>query len=104
MGFFRRLFGGGPPPPKDRFVTYYVRPKRCKEVVPVRVDLHNDLSEGDEGGYFVRKMARGERCPFPAELHISFDSSRREVEASVQDGELTDEAAYSAWQSGAAAE
>jgi hypothetical protein len=97
MGFFRRLFGGGPPAPKDRFVTYYVRPKRCDEIVPVRIDRNNDLSLTDEGGYFVRKVARGERCPFPAELTVSFDSSRRESEVTVQDGERVSEAAYEAW-------
>lgn len=97
MGIFRRLFGGGPPAPKERFVTYYVRPKRCDEIVPVRIDRHNDLSETEGGGYFVRKVARGERCPFPAELHLNLDSSRREQQVGVQDGELVDEAAYQAW-------
>lgn len=96
MNFFRRLFGGGQPADSERFVTYYVRPKRCAEVVAVRIDRHNDLSLTDDGGYFVRKVARGERCPFPAELHVTFDSSRREVQVGVQDGELADEAAFNA--------
>ncbi len=98
MGFFRRLFGGGAPSPKERFITYYVRPKRCAEIVPVRIDRNNDLSEAEDGSYFVRKLARGERCPFPAELTVSFDSSRRESQVTVQDGERVDEAAYLAWQ------
>jgi hypothetical protein len=97
MGFFRRLFGGGPAAPTDRFVTYYVRPKRCDEVVPVRIDQNNDPSLTDEGGYFVRKIARGERCPFPAELTVSYDSSRRPVEVTVKDGEQVNEAVYEAW-------
>ena len=98
MGFFRRLFGGGAPSPKERFITYYVRPKRCAEIVPVRIDRNNDLSKAEDGSYFVRKLARGERCPFPAELTVSFDSSRREAQVTVQDGERVDEAAYLAWQ------
>lgn len=97
MGFFRRLFGGGPPASTDRFVTYYVRPKRCDEIVPVRIDQNNDPSLTDEGGYFVRKVARGERCPFPAELTVSYDSNRRIVEIAVEHGERVDEAAYNAW-------
>ncbi|GIK30349.1 MAG: hypothetical protein IT298_17190 [Chloroflexi bacterium] len=96
MGFFRRLFGGGRA--VDRYVTYYVRPKRCSEVLAVRVDRYNDLSLSDDGkSYFVRKVARGERCPFPAELLIDFNGSRVEVHVDVQDGELVDEAAYQAY-------
>ena len=97
MGFFRRLFGGGASAPKDRFVTYYVRPKRCDEVVPVRIDTNNDPSLTDDGGYFVRKVARGERCPFPAELTVRYDSSRRPIEIVVNDGEQVNEAVYEAW-------
>lgn len=97
MGFFQRLFGSGSSTPQDRFVTYYVRPKRCDEIVPVRIDTNNDPSLTDEGGYFVRKVARGERCPFPAELTVSYDSSRRVVEVAVQDGEQVTEAAYEEW-------
>lgn len=98
MNIFRRLFGGGPPPPSERFVTYYVQPKRCTEIVAVRIDRNNDLSEAEDGTYFVRKMARGERCPFPAEVTVSFDRSRREVKVEVQDGQQVDEAAYLEWQ------
>lgn len=97
MGFFRRLFGGGGRA-GDRYVTYYVRPKRCSEVLAVRVDRYNDLSLNDDGKtYFARKVARGERCPFPAELHIDFNANRVEVKVGVQDGELVDETAYQAF-------
>ncbi|MCU0464428.1 MAG: hypothetical protein MUF38_07635 [Anaerolineae bacterium] len=97
VNFLRRLFGGGGGGPASRYLTYYVRPKRCNEVVVVRVDSFNDLSELDEGGYFVRKIARGERCPFPAELHITFDKNRRQTEVTVENGEQATEEDYEAW-------
>ena len=97
VNFLRRLFGGGGGGTDSRYLTYYVRPKRCAEVVAVRVDRFNDLSELDEGGYFVRKVARGERCPFPAELHITFDKNRQPSDIVVENGEQATEADYEAW-------
>jgi hypothetical protein len=99
MGFLRRLFGGGGGATgADAWaLTYYVRPKRCHEILPVRVDLRNDLSLTDDGGYFVRKVVRGERCPFPAELHLSFDANRKLTQVGVQDGETIEEAVYHEW-------
>lgn len=96
MGLFKWLFGGQSGP-TERFTVYYVQPKRCDEIIAVRIDRNNDPSETDEGGYFVRKVARGERCPFAAELHITYDRNKREVSTEVQDGALVDEAAYQAW-------
>lgn len=93
--FFKGLVGGGTP--AERYQPYYVRPKRCPEVVVVRVDLFNDLSSDDDGGFFVRKTARGERCPFAAELSITFDKSRRTLEVMVENGEQVTEADYQAW-------
>lgn len=97
MNFFRKLFGGGSAPQDAHALYFYVRPKRCDEILPVRIDLRNDLSLADEGGYFVRKMVRGTRCPFPAELHISFDDNRRITQVGVQDGESVEESAYQDW-------
>lgn len=99
MEFLRRLFGGlmRGGAPAERFVPYYIRPKRCPEVVVVRVDLYNDLSQDDDGGYFVRKTARGERCPFAAEVHITFNKSRQPIEVSVENGEHVSADDYQAW-------
>lgn len=97
VNFLRRLFGGGGGGDNSRYLTYYVRPKRCAEVVVVRVDRFNDLSELDEGGFFVRKVARGERCPFPAELHITFDKNRQPSEIVVENGEQASAEDYEAW-------
>lgn len=99
MDFIRRLWRGltTGSTPAERFQPYYIRPKRCPEVVMVRVDLFNDLSATDEGGFFVRKGARGERCPFAAELHIVYDKNRQPVDITVENGEQVSEAEYQSW-------
>ncbi len=99
MNFLGRLWNGlvSGGTPAQRYQPYYVRPKRCPEVVIVRVDLFNDLSVSDDGGFFVRKVARGERCPFAAEVSITFDKNRRPVEVTVENGEQVTEADYLAW-------
>jgi len=91
MKFLRGLFS--PPaviPASSRFLTYQVRPKRCSEVVEVRIDTMNDPSLLDDGGFFVRKVARGERCPFPAELHVTFNGHKTVIDVKVIDGELVE--------------
>jgi len=89
--------GGGGKAPAERYQPYYVRPKRCPEVVLVRVDLFNDLSLTDDGGFFVRKAARGERCPFSSEISITFDRNRRVTDITVENGEQVTEDDYLAW-------
>ncbi len=99
MGFFRNLFGGGGKKPAvDRDGMYiFVRPKMCEEVVRVRVNLMNELSATDEGGYFVRKMVSATRCPFQAEVELTFDKSKNITQSIVTNGELLDGADYEAW-------
>ncbi|HRL13203.1 MAG TPA: hypothetical protein PKX07_15070 [Aggregatilineales bacterium] len=99
MGFLRNLFGGGSRALDEgrRALYYYVRPKRCTAIIKVRIDTLNDLSLTDEGGYFCRKIVRGERCPFPAELHVDFDKNHKVKQVGVQDGDLVEEAEYLAW-------
>jgi hypothetical protein len=97
MNFLKKLFGGSSGGNSDRARYFYVRPKRCNEVVKVRIDMMNDLSIADEGGYFVRKIARAMRCPFPAELHLNFDDNKNLTQVGVQDGEMVEEADYQAW-------
>jgi hypothetical protein len=99
MNFLRNLFGGGDGSDDSRSLYIYVRPKRCDQIVAVRIDLMNDLSiTDDEAGYWVRKVAQAYRCPFPAELIVYFDKSKRMVSREVTDGELVEKAEYEAWQ------
>ena len=99
MNFLKRLFGGGGGTGDDKRSFYvYVRPKRCDEIVEVRIDLLNELSQEDTGkGYFVRKIARGTRCPFPAELLLRFNQSRRAIETQIKDGEVVTAEEYEEW-------
>jgi hypothetical protein len=99
MNFLKNLFGGGRSGRgDDRAIFLYVRPKRCNQIVQVRVDLYNELSQDDGGGYFIRKVVQAVRCPFPAELHAHFDNNRRLIETIVEDGEVVSEAEYENWQ------
>ena len=106
MDFVRRVFGGlglllgggGATKSGDRGVYVYVRPKMCKEILRLRVDPMNNLSESDKGGsYFVRKMATGTRCPFPVEITLYFDGSKRESKREISNGEFVTEADYDAF-------
>jgi hypothetical protein len=99
MNFLKKLFGGGPGGSgDDRGLYFYVRPKRCGEIVRVRIDPFSDMSQDDSGGYFVRKIAQATRCPFPAELTLFFDKSRRLTGQDITDGEFVSEADFEAWQ------
>lgn len=100
VSFLKSLFGGQRGPAADRSGLYlYVRPSGCDEVVRVRINLLNDLSESDEGGsYFVRKLARGVRCRQNIEIDLTFDGQRRISEQRISGGEFVDAAAWDAWQ------
>lgn len=101
MEFLKRLFGGGGVPSgtgNEQFAMYfYVRPKRSEEIMRVRIDMRNDLSQADAGGYFVRKVVRATRAPFPAELLVNFDDRRRVSGVEVENGEVVDESIYQEW-------
>lgn len=100
MNFLKNLFGGGNTGGGDdrRGFYVYVRPKRCDEIVEVRIDLYNDLSQTESGdGYFVRKMAQATRCPFPAEIYLEFNKARKVTESTVKDGEIVSAEDYEAY-------
>lgn len=97
MNFLKNLFSGGGNSGDARGFFVYVRPKRCDQIIEVRIDLRNDLSLTDDGGYWIRKVAQAARCPFPAEVVLHFDKNRRLVSSEVSDGEEVDKAEYEAW-------
>ena len=96
MDFLKKLFAVGGNS-GDTGAYYYVRPKHCDEIVQVRVNLLSESSLTDDGGYFVRKMVRGRRCPFPAELHIHMDRNHKIRKVEVVDGEQATREEYDAW-------
>ncbi|PJF20532.1 MAG: hypothetical protein CUN56_15695 [Phototrophicales bacterium] len=96
--FFKKLFGGQNGRVHDRDGMYfYVQPKRCKEIIRVRVNMNNDLSLDDDGGYFCRKVVTAVRCPFQAELHLWFDRNRNLTNSEVINGQLVSEVDYEAY-------
>ncbi len=101
MDWLKNLFGGlfSGPRSTDRGLYFYVQPKMCQEILRVRVDPMNDLSRRDDGkGYWVRKIASGHRCPFQAELEITFDKNKRMLNSEVTNGKLVSEADWQARQ------
>lgn len=99
MNFLKNLFGGdGNNQSSDnRGLYFYVRPKMCQEVVQVRIDVQNELTALDEGGYFVRKVVSAHRCPFQSELHVTLDSNRNVKQIGVDKGEIVEREDYDAW-------
>ncbi len=94
MNFLKNLFGGSGAPQDDALYVY-VQPKMCKEIVKVRIDLKNQLSREEQGeGFFVRKTARGQRCPFAADMLLRFDARRNLIEKTVEDGTFVTEQEY----------
>lgn len=99
MNFLKKLFSGGGGGESDRGIYFYVQPKACNNIVRVRVDPMNELSRtDDEKGFFVRKLVSGYRCPFQAEVMITFNGSRKVVDTEVTNGKMASEADYLAQQ------
>jgi hypothetical protein len=63
-----------------------------------RVNLRNDLSETDDGsGYWVHKLARGQKCPRNIDITVHFDQRRNIIAREIDGGKFVDEATYRAW-------
>jgi hypothetical protein len=105
------LGGSGAGQSADRGLYRYVRCSRCQDVVRVRISMSSEVSEisdePDEDGdvrrpenpaarYAVTKGVVDSKCFRPMRLTILFDGRRREIESSVEGGEVVDEAAWDA--------
>lgn len=103
MGFLKRIVeaftGGGSSAPEDRSGVYvYIKIRRTGEIVQIRLNKGNEISQDDDGRLFVRKLVMGQRSFERIEATIYFDSSYRVTEADLAGGELSDREAYSAQQ------
>jgi len=56
--------------------------------VRVRIDLHNDLSADDEGGYFVRKEMMDSQCFQLMTAELRFDANKRVVSRQISGGQF----------------
>ena len=91
MGFLdslKSMFTGGIAS-KDEAYWIYVRCRRCGEVIKTRLDLHNNLTPQDEGGYIVHKTLVGNRLCFERiEVTLTFDEQRRLMDREISRGEF----------------
>ncbi len=95
MGFVNRfksiLAGSGP---TASILWLYVRCDKCGAPVAVRVNLHNDPSVDDEGGFILRKEIMDSKCfrLMSAELH--FDDQKRVTEKTIEGGKFITQQEY----------
>ena len=87
LSFLARLFGAGGGRSPDGGVYIQVKCDACGEIVQARINPGSELSQADEGGYFVRKVLVGRQCfrSIEVQLHYS-DLGRTEVSREVKGG------------------
>ena len=93
MGFF------GNQQPRDDALYIYVEMDRTKEIVTLRVDINNDLTQEFAPGsshdspthYTCTKQVMGEQTFRPAHVWLQFDSRRQMVDSKVEGGRLVAE-------------
>ena len=78
MEFLRKLFANEAHPASTGYYTFTVRCDRCGETIEGKVNLMDDLSMDDAGGYHVRKVLIGNgRCFQQIEVRLTFDPARQ---------------------------
>lgn len=91
MGFLdsmKSLFSGGEER-DDTGYWVYVRCRRCGEAIKTRIDLKNDLSRRDEGGFGVSKTLVGNQLCFERiEVRLTFDENRQLLEREIVRGDF----------------
>ena len=99
MGFLdsiKSLVGGGGERDETGYWVY-VRCGRCGEAVRTRVDLRNDLSPREEGGYRVNKTLVGsQRCFERIEVKLTFDANRHLLDREISRGDFITAEEYGA--------
>ena len=92
MGFLKKLFGSGGTSTGGDFYTFNAQCDRCGEIMEGKVNMSNDLSLSDEGGYHVRKMLIGSsgRCLHHMEVNFKFDGSRKMQDKQISGGKFLD--------------
>ncbi len=75
----------------------YARCNRCQEVLTARVNLYNDLSLRDDGGYTSRKVLIGSnRCFQQIEVILHFDAKRALTKREITGGTFITEDEFKA--------
>ena len=91
MGFLKKIFSGSTTSSSSDFYTFSVSCDRCGETIQGKVNLSNDLSLDDEGGYHVRKVLMGSgHCFQQIEVAFKFDASRGLREKEISGGRFVE--------------
>jgi hypothetical protein len=99
MNFLKQLadfFTARPMPSgSDVGLYYYIKCNRCGEVIKVRINPMNDLSQSDgENTLFVRKVIVGRKCYNRIDAEFTYSTARKLLGAEVSGGEMVDKKAY----------
>lgn len=88
LSFLSRLFGGGGTPRSgDGGIYVRVKCNACGEVIQARINPTSELSQLDEGGYYVRKVLVGRDCFRPIEVQLRYsDLGRTETSREIRGG------------------
>lgn len=101
MGFldsFKSIFSGSSSGQNEGYYIY-VRCQRCGELIKARLNLMNDLSLADDGGYVVNKTLIGNKLCFERiEVTLRFDERRQLVDRQISRGEFVTAEDYQAAQ------
>lgn len=91
MGFLKKLFGGGQTSPGSAFYIFNARCDRCGETLEGRVNLANELSMDEGGGYIVRKVLMGSGLCFQKiEVTLHFGPARELQEKEISGGKFVE--------------
>ncbi len=105
MGFLdsmKSLFGEGGKGRDEAGYWIYVRCNRCGELIKTRLDLNNNLTPHDEGGFIARKTLVGDGsklCFERIEVSLTFNQHRQLVDQEITRGEFITAEAFEAEQS-----
>jgi hypothetical protein len=92
----KSLFGGAGAGGDGGYYVY-VRCKRCGEALRTRVNLRNDLSLDDSGGYVLHKTLVGSRrCFERIEVTMTFGGARQLTNREISGGEFITAEEYGA--------
>ena len=87
MSFLSRFFGRGSTRSADAGIYIRVKCDACGEVVQGRINPGSELSQADEGGYYVRKVLVGRQCFRAIEVQVRYsDLGRTEISREVKGG------------------
>lgn len=95
--WLRGLFKGGGEEVDSASFYIYVRCSSCGEKLRLRINRQSELSRDfGRGGYYLRKVAVGQRCFRQIEIQLQLDDDYRQVSCDVAGGELLTREQYEA--------